>query len=599
LADTQLSADDTLSTAQVAAANPKGIPQAVDEPGGTPFDLSGAAMGGGRAQKAITDLQFTYKTNLKELSAGQKAEDERDARYRQRQEQMLEQEGASVQDLKGMGTWNAQEELAKHKTDLWSQFGSPGFVVAMLASAFTAQPMNSALNAGAAAMNAINEGDMNAYNKSFDAWKTNTNLALKRLDEEHREYADIEHLRSDNVAEWRAKMTGLLAKFGDERKLALLNNGYDEDLFHAIDLQQTSQLNVAKVRDQIDQNNMRTIWVNSQPGVWKQGPDGKKTANPAAWNEAMDAWNSMGNADKEAYHTFVRETWAKEGHSPSSEEILAFQKHQSESKYPYRIPATSQDVTAIKTQLESALGHPLSPGMTVALDSAYAAKGAGASRVIGSVNRAIEEIQRDFAAGKTEKEIDPDKKINEALLAGSMPGGRSAATAFINKIQLEHPDWGSDKINTAAALFTETQARARTLGVRSASVDAAVLEANKIANKVLQASEKVPRSNWVSLNELQRLVAQKTSSPAQKDLDTFTAGLITAYAQTMSRTGANTVTAQNRATELLDTAVGREAFERGVRDLQAEMEIVQQAVREIPADVNATSDKPNDPLGIR
>ena len=84
--------------------------------------------------------------------------------------------------------WNAEKELNNRKTDLWEQFGSPGFIIAMLASSFTAMPMNSALNAGAAAMNAINSGDMDKYHKAFDAWKENSSLTLKRLDLEEKQF---------------------------------------------------------------------------------------------------------------------------------------------------------------------------------------------------------------------------------------------------------------------------------------------------------------------------------------------------------------------------------------------------------------------------
>jgi len=129
---------------------------------------------------AITkaDLELTKQKIGSEggMAAIQKRQDDA---YAQRQERMLAQEGATMEDLK---PWNAEKELNSRKTDLWEQFGSPGFVIAMLASAFTAMPMTSALNAGAAAMNAINQGDMDKYTKAFDAWKENSNLTLKRLD---------------------------------------------------------------------------------------------------------------------------------------------------------------------------------------------------------------------------------------------------------------------------------------------------------------------------------------------------------------------------------------------------------------------------------
>jgi hypothetical protein len=275
--DAQLSSDDTLSPAQIAAANPKGIPQAVDQPGGQPFDLTGTALGGARAQKALTDVTDLYKKQIGETSAMDRDQERRAGQYRERMDQMITQEGATARDLH---PWDAQKELAEHKTDLWSQFGSPGFVISMLASAFTAQPMNTALNAGAAAMNAINQGDMQAYNKQFAAWKENSDLTIKRLNQEHQEFADIDKLRSTDLEEWRTKTQALLAKFGDQRKLALLENGYYPELLQAQDGEFTAGRNLAEAQEAIIQNKALIDSLNghpAQPGEEVTHKDAKGT----------------------------------------------------------------------------------------------------------------------------------------------------------------------------------------------------------------------------------------------------------------------------------------------------------------------------------
>jgi hypothetical protein len=71
------------------------------------------------------------------------------------------------------------------------------------------------------------------------------------------------------------------------------------------------------------------------------------------------------------------------------------------------------------------------------------------------------------------------------------------------------------------------------------------------------------------------------SIPAQNTFDVANASLITAYAQTMSRTGTNTVTAQNRAADILSTATGPRAYRAAVNTLLMEMRIVQEAVGEV------------------
>lgn len=228
MADTALLPDDTLSPSQIAAANPAGIPQAVSQPGGKPENIVDLVSGNdARKQKAIADTEAAYNKYDTMLDASQQEGEDSDKKYADWMERRVKAEGVTADDWK---PWNAEQELAKHKTDLWSQFGSPGFIIAMLGSAFTAQPMNSALSSGAAAMNAIHQGDMAAYEKSFRAWKENSDLVIKRLNLEHQQIADIDHLRISNLAEWRSKMEVLLQQFGDERKLALLRNGYFPDV---------------------------------------------------------------------------------------------------------------------------------------------------------------------------------------------------------------------------------------------------------------------------------------------------------------------------------------------------------------------------------
>ncbi len=174
-------------------------------------------------RKAVTDIERKFRTDL--IGAEGAAEKEYEARrkqYDQRLKGMVDAQGVSIQDLK---PWDAAKELAETKTSLWDQFGSPGFLVAMLGSAFSARPMVTALQAGGAAMKAINDKDNAAYQTAFKAWKDNSDLAIKRMDQEHKEFEDIEHLRKDNIEEYDVKLRVLAAKYGNQRILDLIESG--------------------------------------------------------------------------------------------------------------------------------------------------------------------------------------------------------------------------------------------------------------------------------------------------------------------------------------------------------------------------------------
>jgi hypothetical protein len=210
------------------------------------------------------------------------AEQRRDEQYRTRMDRMIGAEGATIDELK---PWNAEKELAKRETNLWEQFGSPGFVISMLASAFTAMPMNSALSGGAAAMNAINAGKMDEYHKAFDAWKENSNLTLKRLDLEEKQFNQIDTLRTKDMESWRAQAMALAARFNDQRMLVMLTNGYDQQALEARDQLAKSRVELSDATNRIQDNEIRRKLFMALNGDNK---DPKKLAQAA-----MDAETIM------------------------------------------------------------------------------------------------------------------------------------------------------------------------------------------------------------------------------------------------------------------------------------------------------------------
>ncbi len=238
------------------------------------------------------------------------AEQRRDDQYRSRMDRMISAEGATIDDIK---PWNAAKEMEARKTDLWEQFGSPGFVISMLASAFTAMPMNSALNAGAAAMNAINQGDMKAYDKAFDAWKENSSLTLKRLELEEKQFNQIDTLRSRDMESWRAQATALASRFNDSRMRILLENGYDQMALDAMDQRAKSRSELSDATQRIQENEIRRKLFIALNGDNK---DPKKLAQAA-----MDAETIM-TAPKSAEQIATNNVISQPGFRdlPSSEQ---------------------------------------------------------------------------------------------------------------------------------------------------------------------------------------------------------------------------------------------------------------------------------------
>ncbi|HEX8838723.1 MAG TPA: hypothetical protein VF748_17405, partial [Candidatus Acidoferrum sp.] len=91
-------------------------------------------------------------------------------------------------------------------------------------------------------------------------------------------------------------------------------------------------------------------------------------------------------------------------------------------------------------------------------------------------------------------------------------------------------------------------------------------------------SDAVPRGKFTPINQIKQDILRGTSSPEMKAFDDANSAFITAYAQTMSRSGATTVHSQQRAEAVLNTKDGPEAYRAGIKQLMAEANAVKEAV---------------------
>ncbi len=126
--------------------------------------------------------------------------------------------------------WDAKKELAKTTTDPMEIFGSFGFVATQLASAFTRQPFINGLNAAAGFINGVKDHDQGAYEKAYEAFKTNTDIAIKRHNIQREAYEDATKRFSTDHSAYLSELEALSAKFGDRRSQALLEGGYIKEL---------------------------------------------------------------------------------------------------------------------------------------------------------------------------------------------------------------------------------------------------------------------------------------------------------------------------------------------------------------------------------
>lgn len=168
--------------------------------------------------------------------------------------------------------WNADEEMAKRRTDPIEAFGSFGSVFGILASAFTHAPMENAMNASAAAMNAIKAGDEAGYDKAYKAWQDNTKVALERHQMEHQAFTDASVLMKTNL-EAGLNMARLnAARFDNKKEQYLLENGMIKEWFDYQAAKQKAGLALAETMPKIEDVNHRRMDLKAR-GYDEKHPD--------------------------------------------------------------------------------------------------------------------------------------------------------------------------------------------------------------------------------------------------------------------------------------------------------------------------------------
>src|SRR5215471_1661947 len=256
------------------------------------------------------------------------------------------------------------------------------------------------------------------------------------------------------------------------------------------------------------------------------------------------------------------------------------EKQEFSNKYGPRLLATDFiDPSTGVPYVDARTGQPMTEGKIAELRSLFERYPPGSvPSTLGGGGKASFEYQQWSREhpGKTMEDYWRAK-------AASRPP-RNAPAIYMEKYLKEHPSATDEQVRRAMGIYNMTQSRMRALGTRSANIDIAIDEGIGTAKLAIQRSDEVPRGDWVPVNQIAERIRRGTSSVAQQRFDQANAALITAYAQTMSRSGTTTVHAQQRAEAVLLTATGPEAYREGVRQLLQEMYIVRDAVRDVISD---------------
>lgn len=170
------------------------------------------------------------------------------ARLLPRIEQLSKDAGVEAEKMK---PWDADTEAAKRRTDPIEAFGSFASVAGILASAFTHAPMENALNASAAAMQAIKAGDDKAYERAHKAWQDNNKMYLDRHKIQHDAYQDAVSLLSVNMQAANTKFAVLASRFNDKQVMVLAENGMIKEVEELLNARQRNAIALAEAQPRI------------------------------------------------------------------------------------------------------------------------------------------------------------------------------------------------------------------------------------------------------------------------------------------------------------------------------------------------------------
>jgi hypothetical protein len=196
---------------------------------------------------------------------------ERRAEYdRQQMQRAFEQTGFEA--ATALKPWDAKEEARKTAYDPIEAFGSIGSVFGILASAFTHAPMANALNASAAAMEAVRAGKEDEFQKNFQAWKANNDLAVKRFEMERQHFTDAATLMDRDLAAGTRLASLNALRFGDQKAKLLLDMGMVKEWYELQESRAKLGEENIRLNGEITQDSLRRKVLETDPG-WNVGKE--------------------------------------------------------------------------------------------------------------------------------------------------------------------------------------------------------------------------------------------------------------------------------------------------------------------------------------
>lgn len=331
--------DTALNTGQSLDALVGGMPKP---------DYEGAAKQlGDVKRKEITAKESIYDQQSQTIEAG-------------RAEAHRKYEGISAIPDK---EWNADEERSRRVRNPMENFGSFATVFAMAASAFTHRPAINALTAGAAAMTAMRANDMDAYDKAYDAWKENTNLALKRHHAQREAFDDSIKLWKTDLGAAQEQARVVAERFGDQKALVYIENGMFPELVQYKEGEAKAAKGIADAQEKIEKVRLQKEMLELDPDYYSQDPlkkreairratEGERTPEQDAYSASIKENPDMSSAERRKILQEIKQFGHGSGGATAQRHAQLFKEAVEDAEKKKGEPLTPKEKQDIQNKVE-------------------------------------------------------------------------------------------------------------------------------------------------------------------------------------------------------------------------------------------------------
>jgi hypothetical protein len=465
----------------------------------------------------------TLEETMKEIDAGKADLVERRKRL-----------DASEASLDKVETWKPQPP----KSDPINAFGSWGAAFVMLAAGLSKRHTVNALNAGAELIKAQKAGDQARYEEAYKAWQDNNKLALEKHKVMMDDYVSAQDTLKNDVSLGLQKAQLVAKQHDDQAAEKFLALGQYDKFFELQDARTRLGLEGEKIRAELEDR--KTFNDLSKKAVTALGPD----ATPE--QKAMTIGGIRAKLDgKVAEGMTLPKIAAQIVMNKYNEKLIALGPKATDADKSKALSDSYTEVVNMKTM---AAGNDIS-------DASY------------------RRMALEYLGGNT----------SIATGFGYGIAGQMRRDKFQNTVTelMQEKGMTPEQVNAKVAEFKGLIKEQDAVGARAGQIDLIADEFQNMAPLGLEASDKVSRTQFPTLNKVIESAQAGTGDTNIIQFVDATQSLANIYARIMTPTGQTTDAARNIAMKLLSEDYSKGQYKAGVEQLKREIDIVQKAPEDV------------------